>query len=457
MPHVASETQSHAVKFTQPRAQKAAPPAERSPSTAFESMLDDNATAAADRAPRPDDARSARADRTQDSAPPNKAKPAKSADAASDDKRPAAADKPKDKDTDAKADKADGAGKTEAAGKDAPAKTDGDAKTADAKATDKPAVDPALVAAAIDAATQPAAPPVPAVAAAVPTPAPVVADTPKIVAADGLLAGQAAKVQGQDGTQADAQAGTQAAGDVKTADGKADETLLKAAKAHADGKPMHAEPTDADKDQISQARGEAPAHAQRNGDQAPPAAADVGPTAGKPAHDAAAPHVSQVQALTNNAAPAATPATPAQPAVQQPAVPLGGVAVEIASKAAEGKNHFEIRLDPPELGRIDVRLDVDRDGHVTSRLIVDRQDTLDLLRRDATGLERALQDAGLKTSDNGMQFSLRDQTAEQQQQRQTGGENARLVVDDEALPAADLTVQSYGRLAGRAGGLDIRV
>jgi flagellar hook-length control protein FliK len=72
-----------------------------------------------------------------------------------------------------------------------------------------------------------------------------------------------------------------------------------------------------------------------------------------------------------------------------------------------GKNRFEIRLDPPELGRIEVRLDVDRDGNVTSRLTVERVETLDLLRRDAAGLERALQDGGLKTTDNGLQFSLR--------------------------------------------------
>ena len=100
---------------------------------------------------------------------------------------------------------------------------------------------------------------------------------------------------------------------------------------------------------------------------------------------------------------------------QPAAIPFAGVAIEIAGKALAGKNHFEIRLDPPELGRIEVRLDVDRDGNVTSRMIADRADTLDLLRRDASGLERALQDAGLKTSDNGLQFSLRDQSAQQQQ------------------------------------------
>ena len=49
-----------------------------------------------------------------------------------------------------------------------------------------------------------------------------------------------------------------------------------------------------------------------------------------------------------------------------------------------GKNRFESRLDPPELGRIEVRLDVDRDGNVTPRLTVDRADTFEFRRRDAT-------------------------------------------------------------------------
>jgi flagellar hook-length control protein FliK len=143
-------------------------------------------------------------------------------------------------------------------------------------------------------------------------------------------------------------------------------------------------------------------------------------------------------------------------AQQAAAIPLAGLAVEIAGKAIAGKNRFEIRLDPPELGRIEVRLDVDRDGNVTSRLTVDRADTLDLLRRDASGLERALQDAGLKTADNGLQFSLRDQSTSQQQTN--GSANvAQIMVQDEMLPPADAIPQNYGRLLGQGGGLDIRV
>jgi flagellar hook-length control protein FliK len=159
---------------------------------------------------------------------------------------------------------------------------------------------------------------------------------------------------------------------------------------------------------------------------------------------------------THSTANAAAPTAPTlQPSPQPVAVPLSGVAIEIAGKALAGKNRFEIRLDPPELGRIDVRLDVDRDGNVTSRLTVDRPDTLDLLRRDAAGLERALQDAGLKTANNGLQFSLRDQSMNEQQAGTSPGA-AVLVATDESLPSIDNIPQRY-RLVGQGGGLDIRV
>ncbi len=150
------------------------------------------------------------------------------------------------------------------------------------------------------------------------------------------------------------------------------------------------------------------------------------------------------------------PAVPPPQLVPQAAVPLAGVALEIAGKALAGKNRFEIRLDPPELGRIEVRLDVDRDGNVTSRLVADRADTLDLLRRDAAGLERALQDAGLKTTDNGLQFSLRDQSTGQEQ-RQNGLDVAQLAVHDETLANNDAIARNYYRRIGPSGGLDIRV
>ena len=87
-------------------------------------------------------------------------------------------------------------------------------------------------------------------------------------------------------------------------------------------------------------------------------------------------------------------------------------------------------------------------------MIADRKDTLDLLQRDASGLQRAFEDAGLKTSDQGLQFSLRDHSTGQQQ-NSPAANTAQLVVEDET-PIDPLPL-NYSRLGGSSGGLDIRV
>jgi chemotaxis protein MotD len=157
-----------------------------------------------------------------------------------------------------------------------------------------------------------------------------------------------------------------------------------------------------------------------------------------------------LSAATTAAAQGAT-SPAAMPAV---AVPLAGLAIEIAARARAGVNRFEIRLDPPELGRIDVRLEVARDGKATSHVTVDRPETLSLLQREQPQLERALEQAGLKTADNGLQFTLRDQSFAGRDG--TGRQQtARLVVPDAALSPLD-PAPTYSRLLG-PGGLDIRV
>jgi flagellar hook-length control protein FliK len=163
-------------------------------------------------------------------------------------------------------------------------------------------------------------------------------------------------------------------------------------------------------------------------------------------------------ALSTSAAPTVT----AAPSPTPTAVPIAGLAVEIASHALSGKNRFEIRLDPPELGRIDVRLDVDREGKVTSRLVVDRPETLDMLRRDAPALERSLQQAGLTTADDALQFSLRDQGGGFGGQNPYSSNNgspaeaARTLIPDRDLPAVEVAA-GYSRASVTSAGVDIRV
>ena len=271
-------------------------------------------------------------------------------------------------------------------------------------------------------------------------------DLPKTVAGKKAEDGKGKQVDGSDDIKADQP--------IIEADDAFQTLTADAAPQRTEGKPQ-TESGDGEKQHVSRGRGDFMTTSHRSDAAVPtPPGANVSAEL-KTSNDvptqlpipSTTPH-----ALENAAAPATLVS---QPGPQPAAVPLSGVAIEIAGKALAGKNRFEIRLDPPELGRIEVRLDVDRDGNVTSRLTVDRQDTLDLLRRDAAGLERALQDAGLKTANNGLQFSLRDQSMNEQQAGTSTG-SAVLVANDESLPSNDVIPQQY-RLAGQGSGLDIRV
>jgi flagellar hook-length control protein FliK len=103
------------------------------------------------------------------------------------------------------------------------------------------------------------------------------------------------------------------------------------------------------------------------------------------------------------------PARGAVPVVQH--VPLAALPVEIGVKSLAGVNRFEIRLDPPELGRVEVRLEIEG-GEVKAQLVVDRVETLALLQRDAKTLERAFEQAGLKPSEGGVDLTLRERHPE---------------------------------------------
>jgi flagellar hook-length control protein FliK len=112
-------------------------------------------------------------------------------------------------------------------------------------------------------------------------------------------------------------------------------------------------------------------------------------------------------------APAAAQQARPLPAAYQPVanpINMGQVAFEMVRQVHQGTSRFTIRLDPPELGRVDVKMHVDNTGTVNARLTVDRAETLDLFQRDRQQLERALSQAGLDTSKTNLEFNLRQQS-----------------------------------------------
>lgn len=69
-------------------------------------------------------------------------------------------------------------------------------------------------------------------------------------------------------------------------------------------------------------------------------------------------------------------------------------------------NQFEIRMDPPELGRVEVTLKIDPKGMTHIHLVTENPDVLDMMMRDQRLLMRSLQNAGLEVLNDGMTFSL---------------------------------------------------
>ncbi len=139
---------------------------------------------------------------------------------------------------------------------------------------------------------------------------------------------------------------------------------------------------------------------------------------------------------------------PAHPAVAQ-------VAMVVTKAAQDGVDRITIKLQPPELGRIDVRLDVGVDGRIQAVFAAERSATVDILQRDVRELERALQTAGLSTDPGGLSFGLKQQSGHGMARF---GESAP--AQDAAIAEGDAVVSPLVSAAARAaadGRLDIHV
>lgn len=168
-------------------------------------------------------------------------------------------------------------------------------------------------------------------------------------------------------------------------------------------------------------------------------------------------------AATNGATQNASPVqgTPAQIPVTLQVAPqhaildANALAVSIATRSQAGSRHFDIRLNPAELGRVDVRLTVDDAGKAQASLTVEKPQTLELLQKDSSHLERALKDAGLDLSQNGLNFSLRGQQQQGGNSPSSRGRalNVQAIAAVEAAPSTTL-LSSLGASHTR---LDIRV
>jgi flagellar hook-length control protein FliK len=201
------------------------------------------------------------------------------------------------------------------------------------------------------------------------------------------------------------------------------------------------------------------------------------PSAAAPAPLQSAPEISTVPnhagldlgtGTLSNPPPAASSDvnTPVRISFSAPGVPdtsaFDSLALKIATRSSNGERNFTLRLDPPELGRIEVNLNVRSDGHAQAELSADRPQTLELLQRDASSLERALKDSGINLA-AGLAFSLKGEGRSQAWRDTQSDSRARSL----QIAAADAAIANSGivsatALSGLAYGpssarLDIRV
>jgi flagellar hook-length control protein FliK len=96
------------------------------------------------------------------------------------------------------------------------------------------------------------------------------------------------------------------------------------------------------------------------------------------------------------------------------------ISVQIEKAARDGLDKISIQLNPEELGRVDIKLEIGHDGKVSASIIVDRPETLEAIQKEAKGLEKALEQAGLKADSGSLNFSLRGNENQQHQAEREG-------------------------------------
>lgn len=139
------------------------------------------------------------------------------------------------------------------------------------------------------------------------------------------------------------------------------------------------------------------------------------------------------------------------------------LAAQIARKFNDGGRVFDIRLDPPELGRVEVRLELGPDNKVSAVLSAERADTLSELQRNSKDLEKALADAGLELGEDGLSFSLSEDNGafngfQDEAHSAPDGFAARnrFTVEVETdLPAAPLADALYGFAVSQRAGVNL--
>lgn len=137
------------------------------------------------------------------------------------------------------------------------------------------------------------------------------------------------------------------------------------------------------------------------------------------------------------------------------------VVFHVKTMAGSGNSKITIQLHPEDLGKLDITLDVDAKGKTGVTITADNKQALDLLQRDSSGLQKALNDAGLKTDAGSLSFNLRGGEKEGQGQNgyQASSQYQKSQPDElpEEVNMASLAAVTRSYTVNIPDGLDIKI
>ena len=133
---------------------------------------------------------------------------------------------------------------------------------------------------------------------------------------------------------------------------------------------------------------------------------------------------------------------PAASAPTQTAPKTEEFAKLLAQRLDTGATRFELRLDPPELGKVEAQLNVSDDGDTVMALKFENQAALDLFARDQSALRAVLAAAGFELGQEQLSFSL---ASEQPSDNQTGHDTGAIPVNIEQQFSAASAMTAHSR------------
>lgn len=82
------------------------------------------------------------------------------------------------------------------------------------------------------------------------------------------------------------------------------------------------------------------------------------------------------------------------------------IKINITKSAIKGVDTIDIQLKPEDLGKIQIKMHIAKDGKLHADIISSRPETMDMLQKDVSSLQKAFNDAGYDTDSRSFNFSF---------------------------------------------------